>query len=468
MPSRPTFAHSRRLLGLTALLSLTALPLSTPAFAQGCQCGPGMQSAALAQTDAVDAIDTQAPEKASIPATGIYVNDLYFTGANNIIVKRTQVNYLPAPRAQNCPSIGNESSMGRKAKAQYCQYSSSQTQSQEESPRTAYVNPTMDVYYSEAPAYVANRKPVVVLIHGGNFRTNDKRNAINPARDPWQEGGESCNTLADDLAKGDPNSWALHARSYVCAGYMAVSINYRMRDLTDPPYRPATEVKDRVLLYAGRPGERYDDRAWANARNLGIKDALDDLSSAIRYLKANADKLGIDPARIVTLGGSAGGALSMMNALRANQMGVDASGYDSSVRAAISTGATLADETNRLVDPQWQITPDRDDPSIQLYHSAPCDCGSGMSWESNVQPTKAYIENRSADGKRQGPPCRIIAHNMTDANGNPEYQHTIALTLHDAATGEPGYAFGLQTKRVRKFLYKQLQLCELRGESCGI
>lgn len=464
MPSRPSFAYSRPLLGLAALFTLTALPLSTPALAQGCQCGPGVQAQMPSPADAVEA---QALEKMSIPSTGIYVNDLYFTGANNILVKRTQVAYLPAPRAQSCPSVGSKSSMGRQAKPEYCQYSSSQTQTQEETPRTHLINPMMDLYYSDAPAYVANRKPVVVLIHGGNFRTNDKRNAINPARDPWQEKGESCDTLSADLARGDPNSWALHARSYVCAGYMAVSINYRMRDLTDPPYRPATDVKDRVLLYAGRPGERYDDRDWAAARNVGIKDALDDLSSAIRYLKANADALGIDPTRIVTLGGSAGGALSMMNAMRANQVGPDASGYDATVRAALSTGATLADETNRLVDPQWQITPDRGDPAIQLYHSDPCDCGSGMSWEANVLPTKSYIESRDANGKRQGPPCRVIPHNMTDQSGNPEYQHTIALTLHDAATGEPGYAFGLQAKRVRKFLYKQLQLCELRGESCS-
>lgn len=465
MSSRPSFAHSRHLLGLTALLTFTALTLGTSAYAQGCQCGPGVQAQTPALTDTPE---MQTVEKASIPTTGIYVNDLHFTGANNILVKRTQVAYLPVPREQSCPSVGDKSSMGRKAKAQYCQYSSAQTQDAEESPRTQLINPMMDLYYSEAPAYVVNRKPVVVLIHGGNFRTNDKRNAINPARDPWQVGGESCDTLAADLAKGDPNSWALHARSYVCAGYMAVSINYRMRDLTDPPYMPATEVKDRVLRYAGRPGEGYDDRDWAAARNAGIKDALDDLSAAVRYLKHNADALGIDPTRIVTLGGSAGGALSMMNAMRANELGIDATGYDATVRAAIATGATLADETNRLMDPKWQITPDKDDPPIQLYHSDPCDCGSGMSWESNVLPTKTYIENRGADGKRQGPPCRVIPHNMTDANGNPVYQHTMALTLHDVGVGEPGDAFGRQTKKVRKFLYRQLQLCELRGESCGV
>ena len=39
---------------------------------------------------------------------------------------------------------------------------------------------------------------------------------------------------------------------------------------------------------------------------------LEDVKSAIRYLKANADKFGIDARRVGIVGGSAGGYLSAM------------------------------------------------------------------------------------------------------------------------------------------------------------
>lgn len=467
MSSRHRFVRSRRVLGLSALLTFTALPLGSAALAAttgaACQCN-GQAAGALVR-DAIQAdLALEAAGQPRVPTAGIYVNDTYYSGANNIRVKRSQVSYLPQPREQSCLSVGPNSSMKGRAKAQYCEYSSAQSQMQEESAHTRTIDPKMDVYYSDAPAWVAQKKPVVVLIHGGNFRTNDKRNAVNPLRDIWNPAGESCNDLPAAMANGDPSSWALHARSYVCAGYLAVSINYRMRDLTDPPYMPATDVKNRVLRYAGRPGEEFDDRQWEAARNANIKDALDDLGAAITYLKQNADQLGIDPTRIVTVGGSAGGALSMMNALRANQIGADANGFDTTVRAALSTGATLADESNRLLNPAYQLTPDLGDAPILLFHSDPCDCGSGMSWEDNVKPTKSYIENRDAAGKRQGPLCRTLPHNMTDASGALVYNHTMALTLHDAGVGQPGDAFGRQTPNVRRFLYRQLRLCELRGE----
>lgn len=43
--------------------------------------------------------------------------------------------------------------------------------------------------------------------------------------------------------------------------------------------------------------------------------AIDDVRSAIRFLKANADRYGIDPARTAIWGGSAGGQLSALAAL---------------------------------------------------------------------------------------------------------------------------------------------------------
>ncbi len=43
--------------------------------------------------------------------------------------------------------------------------------------------------------------------------------------------------------------------------------------------------------------------------------AIDDVRTAIRFLRANADKYGIDPARVAIWGGSAGGQLAVLAAL---------------------------------------------------------------------------------------------------------------------------------------------------------
>lgn len=46
-----------------------------------------------------------------------------------------------------------------------------------------------------------------------------------------------------------------------------------------------------------------------------VADCVEDVRSAVRYLKAHADEVGIDPGRIVVSGGSAGGHLAVSTAL---------------------------------------------------------------------------------------------------------------------------------------------------------
>ena len=98
------------------------------------------------------------------------------------------------------------------------------------------------------------RVPAVVIIHGGGWRNGDKYRMREYV---------TGTTLAQ-------------------AGYVAVSINYELR----APKR------------------------WPNN--------LHDCKNAVRWLRLNADSLGVDPDRIGVIGGSAGGHLAMMVAYTPN------------------------------------------------------------------------------------------------------------------------------------------------------
>jgi len=79
------------------------------------------------------------------------------------------------------------------------------------------------------------------------------------------------------------------AYTYSRAGYICATLNYR---LTHKGSSPPPELE----IFA-------------------IQCALEDIQNAIRFLKKNADTYFIDTTRIVTFGGSAGGGLSLLNAV---------------------------------------------------------------------------------------------------------------------------------------------------------
>ena len=110
-------------------------------------------------------------------------------------------------------------------------------------------------------------RPVVVAIHGGAWRGGDKA---------WGE------QFADELCP---------------RGYVVVAINYRLAD---------------------RPGHTWPVQ-------------IRDVQTALRYVRANAAALRIDPARVATLGMSAGGHLATMAALRD-----DPRGPEGRVRVAVN------------------------------------------------------------------------------------------------------------------------------------
>lgn len=119
-----------------------------------------------------------------------------------------------------------------------------------------------DLYFpTEMPA--RRRLPAVLVIHGGGFNDGDKARP--------REINFATNLVAN--------------------GYVAMSINYKLR-------------------------KRQGETTWPQS----VLDA----KAAVRWLRKNADRLGIDADRIGAMGGSAGGNLSAMLALTGPNDGFDA------------------------------------------------------------------------------------------------------------------------------------------------
>ena len=111
--------------------------------------------------------------------------------------------------------------------------------------------------------------------------------------------------------------------------------------------------------------------------------------NAIRFLKSQDYIYNIDTNRIVTIGKSAGGYISLINAIE-NDLTTALSGasdyldFSSKVSSAISTGAAFD------IEP---FTFDEDDASCLIMHSEDYDPVTGQTWEGNVIPLYEAIIN---------------------------------------------------------------------------
>jgi acetyl esterase/lipase len=117
-----------------------------------------------------------------------------------------------------------------------------------EVPYLGVAGPTLDVHHPVAAVRPARRAPAVLVVHGGAWSGGDKQ-AIGHV-----------------------------ARALASAGFVAVNVNY-------------------TLAAVGRPG---------------FPRQVDELRAAIRWMRRNASRLGIDPTRIGALGSSAGAHLSTL------------------------------------------------------------------------------------------------------------------------------------------------------------
>jgi dienelactone hydrolase len=260
---------------------------------------------------------------------------------------------------------------GEKANFRNTQYTSIQTKEVEL--KQARLDLTMDIAIPPN-ASASSRQPLLVLIHGGGFVTGDKSDMY------------------------------LEAYSYAQAGYVVATINYR---LTQNQSNDTTRLLSRL-------------------------HALEDVGNAIRYLKKNATAYFIDTTRILSIGSSAGGGLSIVNAIErdAATSTIDYPGYSTYVCAAISTGATLK------LDDIAPFTPgfDANDSPLLMFHANPLDSGTGATWQDLLNSQKLVNDS--------GNTCEVFP--------QPNMTHTVSLELG-----------GTYWPQLKPFLWKQLKLSNL-------
>jgi dienelactone hydrolase len=154
----------------------------------------------------------------------------------------------------------------------------------------------LDVVMPRLDADAETARPAILWIHGGGFRAGSKASARR-----WL------------------NEWASR-------GYVAIGINYR---LDQDNYCQA--IQD------GQPFPPGEDVQCYNA----IFAAQHDAQAAVRWVRANAAVLDVDPADIVAMGSSAGAVTSVNLAYNSHDPGTsnDLPGPSTVVAAAALSGA---------------------------------------------------------------------------------------------------------------------------------
>lgn len=222
----------------------------------------------------------------------------------------------------------------------------------------------MDVYVPPN-ASAATPQPLLISVHGGGFTCGSKE------------------SMSDD------------AMSYAQAGYVAATINYRLTP---------------------------DNHTSEELRLMAQSQAVEDVQNAVRYLRTNAARYGIDPDRVALLGSSAGGGAVLISGVdeddgvtgagRPGVMGSDYQGVSAWAQGVVSTGATLIDvEFPQTVD---ELHFDSGGSPTLLLHAQPQDPITGATWDGNVVPTWQRIVNG-------GVSCDLVA--------TPPSMHTVSMVV---------------------------------------
>ncbi|MHB9028795.1 MAG: alpha/beta hydrolase [Candidatus Latescibacterota bacterium] len=203
--------------------------------------------------------------------------------------------------------------------------------------------------FSPAHHRAESKTPAIVCIHGGGW------------------------------AGGSPQLFFPHARYFAARGMVAFSIAYRL----------------------------------TSREGITPGDCIEDCKSAVRYIRKNAGRLGVDPNRIAILGDSAGGHLAAC--LGVMDSVFDAPGEDRSI-SALGNAIILYNPVIDLnSDNLLRIVPDR-----------PLKGAPGLSREEigrRVSPIH-YV--------RPGQPPTIILHGQDDTNVAPDQSRRFAEAMRKA------------------------------------
>jgi len=241
------------------------------------------------------------------------------------------------------------------------------------------LTPKMDIYLP--PNTIPSiRQPLLVMVHGGGY------------------------------SGGDKQAWQNEAYTYARAGFICASINYRLTQ------------------NGGNQSPEF--------RTYAIQCAVENAQNAIRFLKFNADKYNIDTSRVAIFGGSAGGGVSLINAIEYDAPVCinDFPGVSSKTQGSISTGACL-------VNDEFAKNPDAlhfdpfDTPVLMFFAKEYDSSGNGYTWTANAVPTRDLIN-------ASGNICTLIA--------QPNMTHTVSLDLG-----------GLYWNELKPFIWQQLKLDQL-------
>lgn len=169
------------------------------------------------------------------------------------------------------------------------------------------------------------------------------------------------------------------------------------------------------LASRGMVAVRADYRVKSRQPTVTPKDCVEDAKSAMRYVRQNAAKLGIDPDRIVASGGSAGGHIAACTTLTP---GLDAAGEDATISAKGNamvlfnpvldfTPTTLASRVGNdqaiveAISPTRHITKDTP-PTLLLYGSADQLKGQGDEYLAKSKEVGNRAEMFTAERQKHG------------------------------------------------------------------
>ena len=116
--------------------------------------------------------------------------------------------------------------------------------------------------------------------------------------DGWEAGQQRTGMVwvhGGGWVGGHPDQWGAHMRYCAARGAVAFGVQYR---LMKPPCEKAADDEGAAA--------KFDEFMAGPA----IADCIEDCADAVRYIRANADALGVDPEKLVSIGDSAGAHLA--------------------------------------------------------------------------------------------------------------------------------------------------------------